>query len=92
VGLCYIAVGMKDGVHTYRYVIPGNREQITETAKPIVPHISFMLETIPQDKISEILYSSFKDIVLGKCDIDIALEKGEETLKNIFIKYGYKQN
>jgi len=33
VGLCYIAVGMKDGVHTYRYVIPGNREQITETAK-----------------------------------------------------------
>ena len=33
VGLFYIAVGMKDGVHTYRYVIPGNREQITETAK-----------------------------------------------------------
>jgi len=67
-------------------------KQITETAKPIVPPNSFMLETIPQDKISEILYSSFKDIVLGKCDIDIALEKGEETLKNIFIKYGYKQN
>ncbi len=33
VGLCYIAIGMKDGVHTYRQVITGNREQITETAK-----------------------------------------------------------
>ena len=33
VGLCYIAVGMKDGVHTYRYKFDGTREQITETAK-----------------------------------------------------------
>ncbi len=33
VGLCYIAVGMKDGVHTYRYNLSGNREEITETAK-----------------------------------------------------------
>ena len=33
VGLCYIAVGMKDGVHTYRYNFSGNREEITETAK-----------------------------------------------------------
>ena len=33
VGLCYIAVGTKNGVHTYRYVFPGNREEITETAK-----------------------------------------------------------
>ena len=33
VGLCYIAVGMKDGVHTYKYVFSGNREEITETAK-----------------------------------------------------------
>jgi nicotinamide-nucleotide amidase len=33
VGLCYIAVGMKDGVHTYRYNLVGDREQITETAK-----------------------------------------------------------
>jgi len=33
VGLCYIAVGMKDGVHTYRYNLSGSREQITETAK-----------------------------------------------------------
>ncbi|MBQ8427018.1 MAG: nicotinamide-nucleotide amidohydrolase family protein [Clostridia bacterium] len=33
VGLCYIAVGMKDGVHTYRYNLTGTREEITETAK-----------------------------------------------------------
>ena len=33
VGLCYIAVGMKDGVHTYRFKLSGNREEITETAK-----------------------------------------------------------
>ena len=33
VGLCYIAVGMKDGVHTYRYNLIGSREEITETAK-----------------------------------------------------------
>lgn len=33
VGLCYIAVGMKDGVHTYRYNLLGSREEITETAK-----------------------------------------------------------
>ena len=33
VGLNYIAVGMKDGVHTYKYVLKGNREEITETAK-----------------------------------------------------------
>ena len=33
VGLCYIAIGMKDGVHTYRYKFSGTREQITETAK-----------------------------------------------------------
>ncbi len=33
VGLCYIAVGMKDGVHSYKYRFSGNREEITETAK-----------------------------------------------------------
>ncbi|MBR2498478.1 MAG: nicotinamide-nucleotide amidohydrolase family protein [Clostridia bacterium] len=33
VGLCYVAVGMKDGVHTYKYTLAGNREEITETAK-----------------------------------------------------------
>ncbi len=33
VGLCYIAVGMKDGVHTYKHQLKGNREEITETAK-----------------------------------------------------------
>ena len=33
VGLCYIAVGMKDGVHTYKYNLSGSREEITETAK-----------------------------------------------------------
>ncbi len=33
VGLCFIAVGMKDGVHTYRYKLSGSREEITETAK-----------------------------------------------------------
>ncbi len=33
VGLCFIAVGMNDGVHTYKYQLTGNREEITETAK-----------------------------------------------------------
>ena len=33
VGLGYIAVGMKDGVHTYRYNFSGSREEIMETAK-----------------------------------------------------------
>ena len=33
VGLCYIAVGMRDGVHTYRFNLSGSREKITETAK-----------------------------------------------------------
>lgn len=33
VGLCYIAVGMKDGVYTYKYNFCGNRQQITQRAK-----------------------------------------------------------
>ncbi len=33
VGLCYIAIGMKDGVHSYKYRFTGDREEITETAK-----------------------------------------------------------
>ncbi len=33
VGLCYIAVGTKKGVHTYKYLLKGSREEITETAK-----------------------------------------------------------
>ncbi len=33
VGLCYIAVGMKNGVHTYKLNLSGTREEITETAK-----------------------------------------------------------
>ena len=32
-GLCYVAVGMKDGVHTYKFNFSGSREQITEKAK-----------------------------------------------------------
>lgn len=33
VGLCFIAVGTKEGVHSYKYVFKGDREKITETAK-----------------------------------------------------------
>lgn len=33
VGLCYIGVGMKDGVHVYKYNLRGDRETVTETAK-----------------------------------------------------------
>ncbi len=33
VGLCYIAVGTKAGIHVYKYNLKGNREEITETAK-----------------------------------------------------------
>ncbi len=32
VGLCYIGVGMKDRVDTYKYQFSGTREEITETA------------------------------------------------------------
>ena len=32
VGLCYIAVGMRDGIHTYKMNLSGNRESITEKA------------------------------------------------------------
>lgn len=35
VGLCYIAVGLKDGVHTYKYNFKGTREQITEQARNV---------------------------------------------------------
>ena len=33
VGLSYIGIGMKDGIHVYKYVFSGDRETITETAK-----------------------------------------------------------
>ena len=33
VGLAYIAVGTKTGVHTYKHLFKGDREEITETAK-----------------------------------------------------------
>ena len=33
VGLCYIAVGTKEGIHTYKFNFAGNREEITEKAK-----------------------------------------------------------
>ena len=33
VGLCYVAIGMMDGVHTYKLNLSGTREEITETAK-----------------------------------------------------------
>ncbi len=33
VGLCYIAVGMRDGIHTYKFNLTGNRKTITLKAK-----------------------------------------------------------
>lgn len=33
VGLCYIAVGTKEGIHTYKFNLSGNREEITQRAK-----------------------------------------------------------
>ncbi len=32
VGLCYIAIGMKDGIHTYKYNFKGSREEVTKLA------------------------------------------------------------
>ncbi|MBO5328101.1 MAG: CinA family protein [Clostridia bacterium] len=32
VGLCYIAIGLKESVFVYKYVLNGNRERITKTA------------------------------------------------------------
>ncbi len=40
VGLCYIAVGMKDGIHTYKYNFSGNREQITNLAKNTATYLA----------------------------------------------------
>ena len=33
VGLCFIALGTKDGISVYRYHFQGNRKEITQTAK-----------------------------------------------------------
>ena len=33
VGLCYIAIGTKEGIHTYKFNLRGNREEITQKAK-----------------------------------------------------------
>lgn len=33
VGLNYIAIGTRQGIHVYKYELKGNREEITETAK-----------------------------------------------------------
>ncbi len=33
VGLCFIGVGMRDGIHTYKLNLSGSREDITQTAK-----------------------------------------------------------
>ena len=33
VGLNYIGIGMKDGIHVFKYELKGTREEITETAK-----------------------------------------------------------
>lgn len=33
VGLNYIGIGTKEGVHVYKYELKGTREEITETAK-----------------------------------------------------------
>ena len=33
VGLCYIGVGTREGIHVYKYNFSGDRETITETAK-----------------------------------------------------------
>ena len=33
VGLCYIGIGLKDGIHSYKLNLTGTREEITETAK-----------------------------------------------------------
>ncbi len=32
VGLCFVAIGMRDGIHTYRMNLSGNREAITKKA------------------------------------------------------------
>lgn len=32
VGLCYLAIGVKDNVYVYKYILKGDRQTITETA------------------------------------------------------------
>lgn len=40
VGLCYIAIGMKDGIHTYKYNFKGNREKVTNLAKNTATYLA----------------------------------------------------
>ncbi len=40
VGLCYIAVGMKDGIHTYKYNFSGGREEVTNLAKNTATYLA----------------------------------------------------
>lgn len=43
VGLCYIAVGLKDGVSVYKYNLNGSRKEITETAINLALFLAFKL-------------------------------------------------
>ena len=40
VGLCFIAIGMKDGIHTYKYNFNGNRETVTNLAKNTATYLA----------------------------------------------------
>lgn len=40
VGLCYIAIGMKDGIHTYKYNFSGSREEVTNLAKNTATYLA----------------------------------------------------
>lgn len=65
-------------------------KEITEKASPIIPPSSFLLETIPQESIAEILYSCFVDMASG-ADKALALGKAALNMKKLFAGYGYKQ-
>lgn len=63
----------------------------TEAADPIIPPNSFLLKTIPQERIAQILYTCFLDISQRKKSIEVAVWEAQEQMKILFARMGYKQ-
>lgn len=66
-------------------------KEITEKASPIIPPSAFLMDTIPQESIADILYGCFVDMTMGK-DETAVLEKASGNMKKLFAAHGYKQH
>ncbi len=43
VGLCFISIGLKNGIHTYKFNFNGSREEITETAVNVAQFLAIKI-------------------------------------------------